>query len=255
MSLENESKIQKTLRAWPAGTVATSTWFSSVGVSAQLLKKYAESGWVMALGNGAYVKTGDRVGWEGGLYALQTQTSIPVHAGALTALTIQGYAHYLRLGQEKIFLFSPLKTTLPAWFKRHQWSQPVSHYTTLMLPEDFALTDFTTSLFKVRVSTPERAILECLYLSPNTVDLVECYHLLAGLTTLRPKLIQPLLERCRSIKVKRLFLYMADKTGHDWYTRLNLANVALGTGDRRIGTGGVYVARFGITLPEELIKL
>ena len=59
--------------------------------------------------------------------------------------------------------------------------------------------------FNIKISTPERAILECLYLTPKLIDLVECYHLMEGLSNLRPNLVQELLETCRSIKVKRLF--------------------------------------------------
>jgi Transcriptional regulator, AbiEi antitoxin, Type IV TA system len=73
--------------------------------------------------------------------------------------------------------------------------------------------------FSIKVSSPERAMLECLYLSPDTVDLMECHQIMAGMTTLRPKLVQKLLEHCNSIKVKRLFLYLANRAGHDWLKR------------------------------------
>jgi hypothetical protein len=76
-------------------------------------------------------------------------------------------------------------------------------------------------LQSLSISSPERAILECLYLAPEKMDLVECYQVMEGLTTLRPALLQQLLEQCHSIKVKRLFLYMAKKAGHDWFKRLN----------------------------------
>ncbi len=35
-----------------------------------------------------------------------------------------------------------------------------------------------------------------------------------GLTTLRPRLIQSLLEQCRSVKVKRLFTVLAEACNH-----------------------------------------
>jgi len=76
-----------------------------------------------------------------------------------------------------------------------------------------------------------------------------------GLTTLRPKLLQPLLEKCSSVKVKRLFLYMAEKAGHDWLKDLDISKFDLGSGDRALTKGGVYVSRYGLTLPEELVKL
>lgn len=253
--IENTSKLQSTLQAWPTGAVATSAWFSSRGISPQLLKKYSTSHWVTPLASGAYIKTGDQVNWQGGLYAMQAQTKVNVHAGALTALSLQGYAHFVRLGRETLFLFSPPKSALPLWFKSHDWGHRVIHSQTSVLPTSLALTEFKTALFPLKVSAPERAILECLHLSPDAVNLTECYQMMEGLTTLRPKLLQPLLQQCRSIKVKRLFLYMADKAGHEWSKRLDLARVDLGTGARSIASGGVYIAKFGITIPEDLAKL
>lgn len=255
MSLENSSKIQKVLQSWPAGTVNTSVWFSGLGVSAQLLKKYTANNWLQSLAKGAYIKMGDQVSWQGGLYAMQSQSKLHVHAGALTALSLQGYAHYVRFGAETVFLFSPQKTSLPAWFRNHDWGQAVHHTKTAILPPDLALTDFQVGQFSIKIATPERAFLECLHLSPETVDLVECYQVMEGLTTLRPKVLQSLLEQCGSIKVKRLFLYMATKASHDWIKRLDSTKFDLGTGARTIGKGGVYVSQFELTIPEELVKL
>jgi hypothetical protein len=46
--------------------------------------------------------------------------------------------------------------------------------------------------------------------------MVECYQILEGLSNLRPKVVQELLEKCNSIKVKHLFLFMASKANHQW---------------------------------------
>jgi len=119
--------------------------------------------------------------------------------GPLTALALQGYAHYLRLGAETVFLFSPPKTNLPAWFKNRDWGQKIHHCKTSVLPPGLALADYQAGAFSVKISAPERAFLECLHLSPGTVDLVECYQVMEGLTTVRPKLLQPLLEQCCSV--------------------------------------------------------
>jgi hypothetical protein len=255
MSIDNQSKLQKVLQSWLAGTVNTSAWLAGLGVSAQLLKKYVDNGWLQAIANGAYIKAGDKVGWQGGLYAMHTQSGLSIHGGALTALSLQGYAHYLRLGKDTVHLFSPQKVSLPAWFKHHDWEQSIYHCKTCILPSDLALVDFQVGDFSIKISTPERAILECLHLSPDMCDLVECYQLMEGLTTLRPKVLQVLLEQCNSIKVKRLFLYMATKANHDWLKRLDAAKFDLGTGSRTIVKGGVYVAQFSLIIPEELVKL
>ena len=71
------------------------------------------------------------------------------------------------------------------------------------------------------INTPERAILECLNLSDASSNLLDIYYIMESLTTLRPKLLQTLLERCTSQKVKRLFLYMAEKAVHPMVSILN----------------------------------
>lgn len=43
------------------------------------------------------------------------------------------------------------------------------------------------------------------------------FELMEGLNNLRPNQVQDLLEKCESVKVKRLFLYLAEKAGHEWF--------------------------------------
>jgi len=254
MSLQKDVKIQNLLQSWPQGTVVIAAWLAQSSISRQLRNKYLKSGWITSLEHSAYQKKEDTVNWQGGLYALQSQANLPVHAGALSALSMQGMAHYVRMGVETVFLFAPPKTALPAWFKNHDWGVDIRYTSTSVLPKGVGLVEHEEKTFSIRISAPERAILECLHLAPDTVDLVECYQVMEGLTTLRPKLLQPLLEQCSSIKVKRLFLYMANKTGHGWVKRLDTGKLELGSGDRTITKGGVYVSQFGITVPEELEK-
>jgi hypothetical protein len=255
MDTNNREKLKKLLDSHLPGTVYVVSWLEGRGISRDLQKHYRKSGWLETAGTGAFKRPGEQVTWQGGLYALQAQSGLAVHAGALTALALQGYAHYLRLGAETVFLFSPPKTSLPAWFKNRDWGQKIHHCKTSVLPPGLALADYQAGAFSIKISTPERAFLECLHLSPDTVDLVECYQVMEGLTTLRPKLLQPLLEQCGSVKVKRLFLYMAEKAGHDWFKRLDTTKFDLGAGARTVTKGGVYVSRYGLTVPEELVKL
>jgi hypothetical protein len=108
---------------------------------------------------------------------------------------------------------------------------------------------------KIRLSAPERAILECLYLTPKHIDIMECFHLMEGLVNLKPRLVQELLEKCNSVKVKRLFLYMAEKAGHAWMNFVNTSEIDLGNGNRQIKNGGVYISKYQITVPKEFAEL
>ena len=97
--------------------------------------------------------------------------------------------------------------------------------------------------------------MECLYLSPNKQDILECYQIFEGLVNLKPKLVTELLKVCTSVKVKRLFLYMAEKANHQWFQFLRTDQFDLGSGRRMITPMGVYNAKYLISIPKELAKL
>lgn len=254
MSTTRTPKLTKLLDAHLHGTVLLASWLEQMGISRDLQKRYRKSGWLESIGTGAFKRPAEQVTWQGALHSLQVQAKLPVHAGAMTALALQGYAHYSRLGGAPVDLFSPVKTLLPAWFKKYDWGVPIRHTRTSILPPDIGLGESNAGTFSIQVSSPERAMLELLHLAPEEADLVECFQVMEGLTTLRPKLVQQLLEKCTSVKVNRLFLFMADKARHAWLVRVSLDKVDLGTGHRRIVDGGVYDAKYQLTLPRELVE-
>ena len=65
---------------------------------------------------------------------------------------------------------------------------------------------------------------------------------------MRPELVQQLLEVCRSVKVKRLFLFLAEEAGHAWVKELNILKLDLGKGKRSIVKGGRLDKRYQITV-------
>jgi hypothetical protein len=73
-----------------------------------------------------------------------------------------------------------------------------------------------------------------------------------SLSALQPELVQELLEQCRSIKAKRLFLFLADKAGHSWFKYLDISKIQLGKGKRSIVHKGVLIPKYQITIPENL---
>lgn len=259
MTAEKRKKLMNFLNLHKPGTVCLSPWLETQGISRDLQKYYRKAGWLESVGRGAYKRPGEQVEWEGALYALQEQAGLAIHIGGPTALSKQGSNQYIRLGEETIFLFSPLNVKLPAWFKKHDWGVKLEHTNTGFLPKQLGMGEVIrmgfsspASPFNLKISDPERAIMECLYLAPKNQSLVETYEILEGLVNLRPKLVQRLLEECRSIKVKRLFLYMAEKAGHKWLQFVDSSKIELGAGDRSIVPEGVYVAKHRISVPKEL---
>jgi hypothetical protein len=87
---------------------------------------------------------------------------------------------------------------------------------------------------------------------PKEISLDECYELMEGLNNLVPGLVQQLLEKCTSVKVKRLFLYLAEKSDHEWMKFLNKAKIDLGKGKRSFAKKGVYVPQYQITVSKDL---
>jgi hypothetical protein len=81
---------------------------------------------------------------------------------------------------------------------------------------------------------------------------MEAFSIMENLVTLRPKVVQNLLEMCRSVKVKRLFLFLAQKADLPWFTKLNTANLDLGKGKRMIVKDGALDKTYEITVPREL---
>jgi hypothetical protein len=253
MSINNRSKINNLLKVWPTGTVCLSSYLSSdYGVSGQLLDRYKKSNWLKSIGSGAVIRDGDKVDYLGGLYALQNQANLSIHVGGRTALSLLGRGQYLNFSEGRVVLIGGKKEKLPLWFKKKNWAAKIDFHSTSFLPPDLGLTDLSQGSFFVKISSPTRAILECLYLTPNHQELFECYELMEGLYNLDPKSVQELLENCSSVKVKRLFLYLAEKLDHPWLEFLEKSKINLGSGNRSLVKNGIYVAKYKITVPEEL---
>ncbi|RAW02595.1 type IV toxin-antitoxin system AbiEi family antitoxin [Pseudochryseolinea flava] len=254
MNTQNRSKLKNLLALHKPGTVVLPKWLEEIGISRDLQKVYKRNGWLASLGTGAFIKPDDDVSWRGALFTIQKQAGLSVHVGAVSSLSLQGLSHYVRFSQEQILLFSPRGVKLPRWFVEYSWSQSLLHVRTTLFPENMALTEYLDKGFSITVSTPERAIMECLYLTPKKMDIIECYHLMEGLSNLRPKVVQELLEKCTSVKVKRLFLFMATKAKHQWLNYVDHTKIDLGKGDRSILPGGVFNATFHISVPKELAE-
>lgn len=252
MSTNNGSKINQLLNSQPQGVVFLSSWMAKKGYSHDLQQRYKKSNWLRPVGAGAFIRTNDRVSYEGAIYALQTQNDLSIHPGGRTALSLLGKAHYLELSAGRVFLFGDSGEKLPKWFKDHKWGVEISYHETFFLPRDLGLTKVEINNFSIKVSGAARAIMECLHLAPQKQVLMECFELMEGLNNLPPRQVQTLLEHCRSIKVKRLFLYMAEKAGHSWFKQLDPKKVDLGKGKRSLVKDGVLIHKYGITIPKAL---
>lgn len=252
MNTLNQTKINKLLQQVPVGVAMASSWLQKQGYNTDLVRSYRKSQWLESLGNGAVKRMNDEVDYLGAVYCLQNQLEQSVHPAAKTALILQGRSHYLEMDEQQVYLFGSEKEALPTWFKNQKWKQQIQFYTSSFLPERLAMTQIVHKNFEVSISSPARALMECLYLAPKEISLVACYELMEGLNDLVPNQVQQLLEQCISVKVKRLFLYLAEKTNHSWLKYVNKEKIDLGKGNRSLINNGVYISKYKITVPKEL---
>ena len=254
MDRQNRSIINNLLRNWPRNAVAVSTWLDGHGVYRQLAGTYVKSGWIERIGQGAFKRGGESLDWSGGLYSLQTQLNMSVHPAGKTALELQGSAHFLpaNLKQLNLVLFGSKNEKLPEWFKNYKWEVAVRYVMTSLFGKntELGLTKFNFGNYEIKISGAERAVLELCYDVPIRESFDELDQIMSGLTTLRPGLVQELLEKCGSVKVKRLFMYLAEKHDHSWVKKLNLEKVNFGTGKRSLCNEGHYDSKYKIVVPK-----
>ena len=215
---------------------------------------YVRSGWLERVSTGVYKLEGNSPSLYAAVASYDSQLGKHCHVGASSALDLRGYSHFMAMGKQQAYLFTTNEERLRFWMLTADWDMTVKYFTTSVFKGEIGLEFFDYRGHSLLISGPERAFLECLHLAPVNFSLMDVYYVMEMLTSLRPKLVQRLLEECSSIKVKRLFLYMAEKAGHQWFRAIDQAGINLGNGDRHIAKGGKYIGKYGITIPTELAE-
>jgi len=253
MSTNLKAKLNQLLQSTPPHTVILSSWLVKRGYSLDLQKKYKKNNWLESVGYGAMKRSGDDIDYLSGIYAIQSQANLKIHIGAQSALSLLGKSQYLELSDKPtIKLFSIKNNDLPLWFKNYHWNINISFNIASFLPSDLGLSDYSVhNNFKVKISTPARAIMECIHLASNNQDYIECYESMEGLNNLNPRTVQLLLENCSSIKIKRMFLFLAEFQKHEWFNYLDLKKIDLGKGKRSLIKNGAFDSKYQITIPKE----
>ncbi|MFN7924040.1 MAG: type IV toxin-antitoxin system AbiEi family antitoxin domain-containing protein [Bryobacteraceae bacterium] len=275
MNSHNRRKLNWLHRNLSEGLVADAGWFERHGISRQLRRKYVLSGWLLSLARGVYTRpvpyeSKRRLPWQQLAISLGSLLDVPVAVGGRTALELHGFSHYLAAnGPREVQLYA--KHDLPRWVWRVPVSAPlVVHKTTRLftkagtIPSAAAAASATDMLARsglahqpwghagwtLTVSTPERAMLELLDELPNRETFHQADVLMEGLRNLSPRRLQALLVDCKSVKVKRLFFWFAERHGHAWLRRLDRSKIDLGKGKRMLVRGGKLDSKYDITVPK-----
>lgn len=244
------SKINRLLSYGVYGGLFFSEWLSKMGYSAQLVKRYKDNGWLESLASGVMFRRNEKLSALAAVYSFNTQTGKRVRIAAHSALELHGFSHYVPMGKPKLMLsFDPLKPK--EWAKSDKFDMSIVPFSTGIFhdPQTQLLKNDNLELI---VSTPEQAFLECLHLVPSHYNYMDLYYLMEQLTSLDPKSVERAMENTSSQKVKRMFLYMAEKAGHYWFDMLNTETVGLTRSKLQLVENGTYISKYKITVPKEL---
>lgn len=271
--MRSDSKLNRLQRELPEGLLADAAWMEAHGYSSALRSQYVRSGWLDSPARRVYRRSHSPLTWQQVVKSLQILLDYPLIVGGRTALELQGYAHYLSGEVREVHLYGP--TSPPTWlaslpvgvafrwhnskrlFPAHVVPERDIHrlvpgLTASSMPASVTVSANQYTDMPVRVSSKERAILELLDELPEHESFHQVDVLMEGLSDLSPRRMQTLLEECGSVKVKRLFLFFADRHRHAWRSRLNTDRVDLGSGKRVLAKGGRLDPHYNITVPTDL---
>lgn len=267
MGAERSKNLKRVLEAVPAGYLVDASCLVAHGFAYETFRDYVKRGWLERVKRGVFRRPtpnaarANTLDWKSCLLSLQHIMHYPVHVGGTTALAQQGYDHYLRLGTTApVWVYGD---AIPKWLKRLPVNAPLETRNTslfadrsLGLSKDDGEADATLPWeWTLRMSLPERAIMEAMDELPDLESFHNLDMVFEGLTTLRPNMLSALLHSCRKIKVKRLFFVFADRHNHPWRKRLDPNEFNLGSGDRALVKGGKIHPRYRIMVPEEFLKI
>lgn len=248
----------------PEGVFVPRSWLLGQGVSNHAIDNLLKSNQLELISRGVYKRPYTKLTWQGVVLSLQRMYNFEVVIGGYTALEIQGYSHYVPLNKERqVHIFS--KNPLPHWiegileginFIFHLQSELQSRKHdqndfSQVLKENTISFPWREEMPQLILSNPERAILELLTDVPNKVSFEHAEQIFQGMTSLSPSKLQELLKVCDNIRVRRIFLWMAERQNHQWFKKLNLESISLGSGNRVLVKGGVLNKKYKITVPQE----
>jgi hypothetical protein len=234
----------KKLMSYPEGMPLFYSYLKRQGYSAQLLYKYVKNGWLKKIGPGVYQRNSSTNPLMA-VKAIQQQLSLPFHISAQSALYLQGLTHYIKFKDK-------YKVIIRGNLKLGQWISSFEGFE-IIKKNLFKSDELTGTVVQdeITISGVEKALIEMCAIIPDHAAFDELIQLMDLAPSLRAPIVQKLLEDCRSIKAKRLFLYTAEKSNHKWFKLIDTRKIELGTGTRQIVKNGTYVKKYDICIPGE----
>ena len=256
------NRRKEVFRLVPEGALVTRTWLQSRDLSGHAIDNLIKSKQLTSVKKGVYKREGSSVAWGDIVYFLQRSQATDLTIGGITALELQKLSHYLSFSEKRIVhLYG--QDPLPSWIKGVEGDatfqksnvsdllgQAVDPVLVQQLNQFTKTFDWKETHNGLRISTPERAILEVLNEIPAKISFEHAEQLMQGLNTLSPRGLQQLLELCNNFKVRRLFFWYAERQNHPWLAKIDSSRINLGSGNRVIAKGGHLNKKYNITVPD-----
>jgi len=235
----------------PYGLFATRKWLKTKGVERHTLDNWVKSKQLVSVAQGVYIRPDTKLTWEGVVCSLQ-RIGYDLSAGGLTALNLLNLSHYLELGNTTtIHLYG--HKSLPSWINKLVDNVKFARHK-ILFKQPIALRQ-APSLEQLTISSAEQAWFEVLLDIPDKLSFEHADKLMQGLVNLSPKRLNMLLEECNNVKVRRLFLWFAERHQHAWFKkvdteRFTMDSGLLGSGKRMLAKNGKLDIKYLITVPE-----
>jgi hypothetical protein len=263
----NSTRRKELNHLLPEGSIATRSWLMDNGFDRHAIDNLIKSDQLTSVTPGVYTRWNAKPTWEGVVYFMQTHLGLNLTVGGLTALELSGYSHYLPFAaKRKIHLYGT--AALPTWIEKvipnveFEWHSELDLLgksgKELETPSHDPLQNFTKlqpwkeGIGNIRLSSPERAILEILLDVPKEISFEHADQLMQNMNTLSPRSLQPLLEACDNKKVRRLFFWLAERHQHAWLAKMRPQKINFGSGKRMLAKDGRLDKKYNITIPKYL---
>lgn len=257
----NAERRRELFRLVPEGALVTRNWLRDQGIGSHAIDNLLKSRQLATVKGGVYKREGSQPEWGDVVHFLQQDMESDLTIGGLSALELQKLSHYLPMASKRtIYLYGT--DNLPDWVNNVGDSANFVRYNVGNLlgqerTEDSLreLQQFTRQVAwkdaeeGLRISSPERAIMEVLDSIPDRITFEHADELMQGMATLSPRVLQQILELCGNIKVRRLFFWFAERHNHPWLKRIDREKIDLGSGNRVIAKGGRLDKKYRITVP------
>ena len=272
--LKKEDSLKALGDGVPYGFLVDSAWLSSHGINMDSIEYYLNQGYLERVCRGVYRRpipdTSQRFSTSSkevspgiAILSLQWILKYQVHVGGESALSLFYCTDYELFDTVQFYLYG----STPAWLKHVPVAAEFRLRNSSLFGND--ITGIFAGLIRgkfplwgspqrwpLKVSSEERATLELLNELPHRVSFSYVDQIFRRLGGLRPKELMDLLDRCLSVKVRRLFCVFAERHQHYWWKKMDLSCLDLGSGVRVLpaSENGKFLQKYGIYVPEELAQ-